>query len=451
MTVAKDRATRDGGQRQPVSDVSKGRLKMTPKTAFAAVPARIYTLSLTSLQIQLLELFYLLADGDGVVRRSMQDVRDLLGWKKERLRKTRKSLQSSWKLIEKHEKGWRLRPVDPYFLQAWHQDGKDLLPPDRAAWAKVPLAQILDGRFGGAARRLLGWYRVVEGRESGCSSWKIKTVAKALDLGEQAIKRGRRLLKALGYVLSEQRGWGWKATTWVMSVASLTVEQALAPFRRKNPDGEEVERKSGKNRYPVGGQKAAKIDPPITRSTKQDLSLCFSIANSDFLTRMRAREAAKKLLRQIRGILPKHKNDDLELALCRLEKLQETESNKAIIAKVWSYKNRARYFLPLQTFLGPTWKSWDTVVAKPQVAPVKPSQNGSQKPSKAFEPTKRRIDPELNRKAYTLWATDPEKAKATFRSIGDDTEEERLFGELLTHYWRQYDRGELKLCSVGDS
>lgn len=424
---------------------------MTINTAFAAVPARIYTLSLTGLQIQLLELFYLLADGDGVVRRSMQDVRDLLGWKKERLRRTRRSLQSSWKLIEKHEKGWKLRRIEPYFLQAWRQDGKAPIRQGRGAWARVPLAQILDGRFGGAARRLLGWYQVVQNRETGYSSWKNKTTAKVLDLGEEALKRGRRLLKALGYVHSEQGGWGWKAKTWVMSVAKLTVEQALAPFRNKNADEEEVEIKSGKNRPPVGGQKAAKNDPPITRPTTQDISLCFSTVNSDFLTRMHAREAAKSLLRQIRDILPKHEKDDLELALIRLERLQKNESNKAILAKVWSYRNRARYFLPLQVFFGPAWKSWSLAVTKPQLASVKPPQNGSQMPSKTPEQAKRRIDPEVNRKAYTLWATDPQKAEAIFRSIGRATEQERLFGEMLLYYWRQYDRGELKLLPVGES
>ena len=419
---------------------------MSTKAAFAAVPARIYTLSLTGLQLQLLELFYLLADGDGVVRRKVKDVRDLLGWKKDRLRKTRKSLQSSWKLIEKHEQGWKIRPVAPYFLQAWRQNGEDPARLGRGAWARVPLAQILDGRFGGASRRILGWYQVVQNRETGYSSWKNKTTAKVLDLGEEALKRGRRLLKALGYLHSEQRGWGWKAKTWVMSVAKLTVEQALAPFR--NADEEELEKKSGKKRPPVGGQKAAKNDPPITRPTIQDISLCFSSVNSEFLSRMHAREAAKNLLRQIRGILPKHEKDNLKLALIRLERLQKSESNKAILAKVRSYSKRARYFLPLHVFFGPAWKNWDVAVTKPQLASAKPPQNGAQMPSKAQEPAKRRIDPEVNLEAYTLWATDPQKAKAIYKSLGRATEQERLFGEMLLYYQRQYSRGELKLLAV---
>ena len=425
---------------------------MNTQSAFAAVPARIYTLSLTGLQLQLLELFYALADGDGVVRRSMQDVRDLLRWSKDRLRRARKSLETSWKLIEKHDEGWKICHVQPFFLSDWKQDGRNLDRQGRGAWARVPLAQILDGRFcGGAARRLLGWYQVVQGRESGYSSWKNRTTASVLNLGEQALKRGRRLLKALGYIRSEQGGWGWKAKTWVRSVANFTVEQALAPFRHKNPDDEEVEKKSGKKRPPVGYEKAAKNDPPITRPTNKNISPCFYSVNSEFLSRMHAREAAKKFLRQIRGILPKHENDDLELALIRLQKLQESESDKAILAKVWSYRRRARYFLPIHVFFGPAWTSWNLAVTEPQIAPATSPQNGAQMPSKAPEPEKRRIDPEVNRKAYTLWATDPQKAEEVYRSSGQDTEEERLFSEMLLYYRRQYIRGELKLYPIGES
>ena len=166
--------------------------------AFARVPARIYTMDLKSRLLQLVELLYLLANADGVVRRKTREMAQMLSWGLPGVSRRLRELEKQG-LVKQGEEGWELVEVERFDLRHWKEEGR---PPagekGRWAYAHVPLKQIVDGRLEGISRRLLGWYRVVGSYRTGVSHWSIERVQEVLGGGIQQPQESENKTQAAG-------------------------------------------------------------------------------------------------------------------------------------------------------------------------------------------------------------------------------------------------------------